>query len=117
MAPIDLNGPSNDTPTLLRQWLAVYKGAAVPDGSFFAENRADAASQIVQITASIVGHGDRYYKFGDVTPSLLRLARKLGPGNLSPILAESLVTGEPKFAHSIGVHDSKSIVGRTGPRS
>jgi hypothetical protein len=117
---IDLTSPSPDTATILRQWLAVYKDHSLaPAGGFFAANINDAEREIVEYTAGIVAAGTAYYKVGDVTPSLLRLARKLNAFNkfmLYPVFASALLTGLPTFAMSIGVK-SESCVGSTGPGS
>jgi hypothetical protein len=116
---IDLTAPSRNTALLLRQWLAVYHGQAAPSCTVFSNGMEEAESQIVQLTAQIVAEGAAYWPAGSVTPSLLRLARKLNEGNrfalLDPYLA-ALTTGEPKWAEMHGV-SAVSDVAVTGPKS
>lgn len=116
---IDLTEPSNDTATLLRQWLAVHGGTAAPAGSYFAANKADDDREIVELTAGIAALGTAYYAAGSITPSVLRLARKLNAGNrfaLTPDFLAALLTGQPVLALKYGVA-SQSAVASTGPGS
>ena len=109
--PVDLTTPSTDTVQLLRQWLQVRKSpATIPAGGWFDANRANADSQIVQLTADIIAHGTAYHRKGAISVSVLKLARKLNTGNrfaLTVPFEKSLETGEPEYARSLGVESGR----------
>jgi hypothetical protein len=104
MAIADLTVPSPDIVQLLRQWLQVRK-TPVASG-WFHDNESQADSQVVQLTATIIGHGTAYFRKGCISVSVLKLAQKLNAGNayaLGSEYAKSLLSGEPEYARSLGV--------------
>src|SRR5512146_1255595 len=104
MAIPDLTIPSPDIVQLLRQWLQVRK--APPVTGWFHDNEGQADEQVVQLVATIVGHGTAYFRKGCISTSVLKLAQKLNAGNpyaLTPEYEKSLETGEPEYARSLGV--------------
>ena len=113
MATITDWNPSNDTVALLNQWLHTLKGEA-PAGSFFDINKEDAESEVVSLVMNIVGHGTAYYTKGCVSYSVLLKARKIARAHpewqgMSGPFVDSLYTGQPLYARSLGVK-SESVI-------
>jgi hypothetical protein len=96
-SPQSLSSPSGDTVGLLNQYLYAYRNPTQLSGAWGGfTDPAQVKSQIVQLTAGILGAGSSYYGGYSLAPADVTLAQKLNAGNnfsLSPQFANALNLG------------------------